>query len=89
VLALTAELIVAVEGPLVCFQIPAFRLVPGAGVAVLLSMVELPGNVIDCAAPISTTGKVLAGLTLVVFPGLGLTVTVTEELAVCPRLLVA
>jgi hypothetical protein len=98
VLELAADAIVAVEGPPVCFQTPAIRVVPVAGVDLLVTVAEMVGNVMVCSVPIVTVGTVLAVPTSddveLVFPS-GVetpaesTVTDTFEEADCPRLLVA
>jgi hypothetical protein len=68
--------------------------VPVAAPATLVSVTELVGSVIVCAAPTFTVGTVLALVELlttsvVLPPAAALTVTDTVEEADCPRLFVA
>ena len=93
-------LIVAVLGPLDCFQDSDDKVVPLAALAVPCRKLELPDS--DWAVPALTTGKVLVALVvepaasgLLVFTSVVLppvvpwTATDTVEEADCPRLLVA
>jgi hypothetical protein len=64
VVELEADEMVAVEGPLVCFQTPADRVVPVAGVDTLVRVTELVGSLMVCAALMLTVGVVLAEATL-------------------------
>jgi hypothetical protein len=73
-------LMVAVLGPLACFQASDAKLVPLAAVAVPVRVDELADTV--CELPALATGTVAE------LAARGLTTTSTEELADCPKLFV-